>query len=992
MANGVAEARALLTRTGARALVLPPAHGGRDLLQVGARLREDVPSLRQLLVSGQAPSAGADATSVVALPALAARWLGSRPSPVRIAPDDPLLAVASSGTTSERQKICLHTHDGLMSNAAAVARQGRARAKDTLVSASPFIHLFGMLSIHLSLFSLGRQALLPAWDVDTFADLARRCAASVVYAVPAQLRDLVARLPDDAGIRLREVRTGGAAVPGGLIADLDRILGARLIVQWGMSEIGAGTFTPFDDAPEGAVTSIGRPIPGARTRIVDAEDRLVDEVDQVGRLQYRSPYMFRGYLGDAHLTAAAFTQDGWLRTGDLASHDADGTIAFRGRDAELIDVGGVKFSALDVERVVAELPQFDTLAVIGRPDPRLGQYPCLVATLRPGMTISLETVIAKLAEAGLASHKWPAELILLDALPLTPTGKVARGRLAATLDSALSEAAAPMAPIDRAQGPSAPRQYDATMELIRDRMAAVSGHPPIGQEDLGRAFRDLGIDSFAAVRLSPALAAATGRPLSAVAMFDFPTPRALALHLAGDRIDAGRINAGPDAGPDADDPVVIVGIGCRFPGGVRSADDLWRLVVDGRDAITAFPANRGWDPSAWYDAEPGKPGRTYTRFGGFLHDGEEFDAEFFGITPREAVAMDPQQRLLLETSWEALENAGIDPDTPRGSPTGVYVGMMASDYAPLVYDDPTRYDGHLLTGNAASVASGRIAYTLGLEGPALTIDTACSSSLVALHTASHALRVGECSLALAGGVTVMATPASFVEFSRQRALAPDGRCKPFGTDADGAGWAEGVGVLVLERMSEARRRGHRDGPDRLTRPASVLAVMRGSAVNQDGRSNGLTAPNGPAQQRVIRQALAVARLTAGEVDAVEAHGTGTPNRGRSPDRHLRTRPSRRQAAVVGVRQVEHRSHPGRIRRRGPGQDGDGNAPRRAAAHPARRRAHTTSRLVRGRRRPRRRAHAVAGPRPTAEGGRVVVRNQRHERAPDCRAGAAATAR
>ncbi|MEV7289286.1 beta-ketoacyl synthase N-terminal-like domain-containing protein, partial [Streptomyces sp. NPDC093252] len=406
------------------------------------------------------------------------------------------------------------------------------------------------------------------------------------------------------------------------------------------------------------------------------------------------------------------------------------------------------------------------------------------------------------------------------------------------------------------------------LDLVARQVGAVLGTPADEPIEVTTPFTDLGMDSMAAVTLTESLSTATGVDLHSGSVYDFPTPERLAHHLADllqpEQRPQTRAPATPQPNDDDDDLIAVVGIGCRFPGGITTPHDLWQLLTNGEHAITDFPTNRGW-PTNLHHPDPHHPGTTYTNQGGFLHDADQFDAEFFGISPREALAMDPQQRSLLETTWHTLEHAGINPTTLHNTPTGVYVGASPLEYGPRMQDAPASVQGHVMTGVSPSVLSGRLAYHFGFTGPALTLDTACSSSLVAIHTAVQALRNNECTLALAGGTTIMSTPGTFIEFSRLQGLSPDGHCRSFSTHANGTGWSEGTALLLLEPLTQARKNNH-----------TIHALIKATATNQDGPSNGLTAPNGQAQQHLITHTLTTAHLTPHHIDAIEAHGTATP--------------------------------------------------------------------------------------------------------------------
>ena len=640
-------------------------------------------------------------------------------------------------------------------------------------------------------------------------------------------------------------------------------------------------------------------------RIVDPDTHIECGQGSTGEIWVHGGNVSMGYwqkpeetertFGAVLVEPSAGTPEGpWLRTGDLGFL-SDGELFIFGRIKDLLIIYGRNHSPDDIEATIQEINRGRCVAIAVPDDDGIEKLVAIIElkkrdeseeTAAHRMGVVRHEVTSAISKShGLSV----ADLVLVPphSIPLTTSGKVRRRaclelylrdeftRLdglirspaprvvdetgaGAGADSGLTQR---LRTLRRQQRTLRQQQHDLLLGMVRSEAATVLGRPSPDDIDPDGAFQDLGFESVKAIELLDRLKTVTELELPPTLAFDYPTPDALAAHLS--QLLSGSVApAAPvEAQVAVDEPVAVVGMACRFPGGVDSAMALWDLVASGTDAVGEFPVDRGWNLAELFDPDPDAVGKTYTRSGGFLTEAADFDAEFFGISAREAQSMDPQQRLLLEVCWEALETARIDPASLAGSEAGVFVGAWSQQYGAGGSDGA---EGYAMTGVSTSVASGRIAYVLGLQGPAITLDTACSSSLVATHLACQSLRHGESTLALAGGVTVMTTPAVFTEFARQRGLAADGRCKAFSGDADGTGWGEGAAVLVLERLSDATRNHH-----------PVLAVIAGSAINQDGASNGLAAPNGPAQQRVITQAVANAGLGLDEVDVVEAHGTGT---------------------------------------------------------------------------------------------------------------------
>ncbi|WP_433788684.1 type I polyketide synthase [Actinoplanes sp. CA-252034] len=734
--------------------------------------------------------------------------------------DEPAFMLYTSGTTGSVKGVVSTQRAALWSAVTCYGPVLGLTSTDHLLWPLPTAHSFAHSLCVLGVTVAGASARVTAEPGPaTVARLLAEESPTVLAGVPVTYRQLLDAGAVD-GSSLRLCLTAGATSDPALRSDVEALLGAPLLDCYGSTET-CGMIAVEPPGGPRAPGSSGPPAPGVEVRLVD------------GEIHVRGPNLMLGY----HRRPDALT-DGWYRTGDLGRFDADGNLSVIGRVSDVINRGGVNVDPVEVELALLALPGVRDTAVVARAHPLLGEVP--VAFVVPADESADPTGLLRELARRLSAHKIPEEIVLTPVIPRTPSGKPRRHLLRSALAAD---------PTDRFTGTS-------SAALVRAEVSALCG--PV--TDLDTAFADLGLTSMGAMTVWNRLSRRTGLRLPATLLWDHPSPAALITwldaRLAGAATTTGRQSRAQT------EPIAIVAVACRYPGGVRSPEDLWRLVAGEVDATGEFPTDRGWDVDGLHDPDPDRLGTSVTRRGAFLYDAADFDPAFFGISPREALATDPQQRLLLEVAWEALERAGIPASGLRDTDTGVFVGLMPSDYGPR--RDAHELESHLAIGSAGSLASGRIAYTLGLRGPSLSIDTACSSSLVAMDLAAKALRAGECGLALAGGVTVMASPQSFIMFSRQRGLAPDGRIRSFAAGADGTAWGEGAGMVLLERLDDAERNGH-----------PVLAVLRGSAVNADGASNGLTAPNGEAQRDLIRLALADAGLRPSEVDLIEGHGTGT---------------------------------------------------------------------------------------------------------------------
>ncbi|KAJ6028384.1 polyketide synthase type 1 [Penicillium herquei] len=786
--------------------------------------------------------------------------------------NEPAWLLSTTGTTGHAKGVFISQYAFMWTavNSLQPATSLNLTAADKIFWPLPLFHAFGYSLCVIGTLSVGASAHLVG-EQPLLDSLLQSKGSTIIGGAPAIFQEITKSADREvlAQIRPRACIAAGAATPTGLSAEVESLFGVPLSCQYGSTE--CGLIATDSGVPRGIYpeTSCGSPPQGVdiQIRTLGLNGQLLAEAADgaEGEICVRSPSFMLGYNDDS--LSSSTIEDGWYRTGDLGRQEGiPGTgrriLMVTGRIKELIIRGGENIHPLEVENALRGSPGVVDVVVAGVPHEMLGEVP--VAFLEAESNTNFDmTKLLKQCRAVLPDYKVPVKFYDIDAIPRTASGKPKRlAALDLLRDGSTCRLIAP---------PVLTR--DSIRSLVLTECTAVCGSG-VGLEQLDpdESFIRLGLNSMKSLVLRDRLASLTGMDLPITFVFDHPTPAAVSQYLkeklfkAEDKDDVAAL---PEAAQKLDFPeqIAIVSMDCRYPGGISSPDDLWKVVSEGLDVTSDFPTNRDWDIDALYDPDSNKTGTSSVRRGGFIHDMADFDAEFFGMSPREALATDPQQRILLETTHSLIERAGIAPASLRGTSTGVFIGVMYNDYASRLANGngvAEEHEAHIDIGSSPSVAAGRISYSFDFKGPSLAIDSACSSSISAIHMAAASLLTRESDLAIAGGVAIMSTPRTFISFSRQQALSKDGYCRAYSADATGTSFSEGVGLLLLERLSDARRNGH-----------NILSVIRGSAINSDGTSFGLTAPSGKAQKDVIRGALRRAALSPADVDVLDGHGTAT---------------------------------------------------------------------------------------------------------------------
>jgi acyl transferase domain-containing protein/acyl-CoA synthetase (AMP-forming)/AMP-acid ligase II/acyl carrier protein len=826
-------------------------------------LAEEIPQLKQILIAeGEAKTDRA----------LSEIMANAEPTALAIemAEEEPAAILYTSGTTGFPKGATL-SHGNLVSNIRTFVDTVGTHPDDRILLFLPASHSYGQTSTLFPCLEVGATLVLyRELEIEGILKSIVDHGVTTFFGVSTIYTLLYEKASGEQLRTIRRYVSGGAPLPLELAKKWRDKFGVSINEEYGSTETSLICFNQTYQPG-----SVGSVLEGVEVKLIDSETRQEVKPGELGEVVVRGPNVMLGYWNRPAETAQVL-KEGWFHTCDIGRTDEEGYLYLVDRIKDMINVGGLKVYPSEVENLLYQHPAVAEVAVYGVPEPLLGEQ--VIASIIPksGIAVTTEEIVA-FCRQNLADFKVPNLIELVESLPKGRTGKI----LKKILREQWKPRSSKRDDSSRQKSPESLKQW--LIEWLETELAL--DHETI---ETDRAFADYGLNSTLAVVLAQDLSEWLEQLVEPIITWNFPTIEQITAHLLPDgaktidpttesseasdssiRLDT-KITKKPTSAmefvpPTQPEPIAIIGMGCRFPGGAKTPDQFWELLHNGVDTVTEIPNSR-WDVKAYYDPNPNQPGKMYMKTGSFLEDIDQFDPQFFGISPLEAASMDPQQRLLLEVSWEALEHAGVAPAQLRDSLTGVFVGSFWDDYSALhLYaDDPSQIDTYRTLSNLRGLVAGRIAYVLGLQGPTMQLDTTCSSSLLAVHLACQSLRNKECHLALAGGVAMNLSPELAIGLCSMKALAVDGRCKTFDAKADGFGLGEGCGMVILKRFSEAKRDGD-----------NIMALIRGSAVNHDGRSNGLTAPNGLAQEALIRQALENAAVKADQIQYVETHGTGT---------------------------------------------------------------------------------------------------------------------